>query len=168
MTSPPQTPQLGGRGSSILLLSLIGNTNIIPIMLSYHWNWFWGKGQNHEVGSGIRDEEWSSIGDAVVGYAITVEFTLRPGAMTAFRKLVDENAKNSFDLESGCQRFDVLVPFNSKDKISLYEIYDDKAAFEVHLKTEHFLNFNRDSSDLVVNKSIVAFDLAYEASRQKD
>lgn len=88
-------------------------------------------------------------------YAITAEFTLRPGSMAAFRKLMDENAQSSFDFEPGCQRFDVLVPYDNEDKIFLYEIYDDKAAFEVHLKTQHFLTFNRESNDLVVSKTIV-------------
>jgi (4S)-4-hydroxy-5-phosphonooxypentane-2,3-dione isomerase len=103
-----------------------------------------------------------------VSYAITVEFTLKPGTMAAFRQLIDVNAQNSCDFEPGCQRFDVLVPFNSQDKILLYEIYDDKQAFEAHMKTDHFLSFNRDSSDLVISKSLYEFELAYEASRQKE
>jgi quinol monooxygenase YgiN len=101
-------------------------------------------------------------------YAITVEFTLKPGSMAAFRKLIDENAQNSLDLEPGCRRFDVLVPCGSHDKIFLYEIYDGKAAFAEHLRTAHFLSFNRASSDLVLGRSIVEFELAYEASRPKE
>jgi autoinducer 2-degrading protein len=103
-----------------------------------------------------------------VTYAITVEFTLKPGGMSAFRKLIDENAQNSFELELGCQRFDVLVPYDNADKIFLYEIYDDKAAFEAHLKTEHFQSFNRESNDLVVTKAIVEYKLVREASSLKE
>jgi (4S)-4-hydroxy-5-phosphonooxypentane-2,3-dione isomerase len=103
-----------------------------------------------------------------VTYAITVELTLKPGCMAAFRKLIDENAQNSFNFEPGCRRFDVLVPCDSADKIFLYEIYDDKAAFEAHLKTEHFLSFNRESNDLLVGKSIAEYKLACEASSPKE
>lgn len=115
---------------------------------------------------------WSVLllgqGDTQVTYAITVEFTLRPGTMVAFRKLIDENAQNSFDLEIGCRRFDVLVPYESQDKILLYEIYEDKTAFEAHVKTEHFLSFNRESNDLVLSKHIVELELAYQAARPRE
>jgi (4S)-4-hydroxy-5-phosphonooxypentane-2,3-dione isomerase len=117
---------------------------------------------------GNPNEERSDTGDTDVTYAITVEFTLKPGSMVAFRKLVDENAQNSCDLEPGCRRFDILVPYNSQDKVFLYEIYDDKKAFEEHLRTRHFLSFNRESSDLVLAKTIVEFELAYEASRPQE
>ena len=99
-----------------------------------------------------------------MSYAITVEFILKPGAMPAFRKLIDENARNSFKFEPGCQRFDVLVPFDSHNKIFLYEIYDGKPAFSAHLKTEHFLLFNQESADLVVSKDVAEFELVCEAS----
>jgi (4S)-4-hydroxy-5-phosphonooxypentane-2,3-dione isomerase len=103
-----------------------------------------------------------------VSFAITVEFILRPGAMEAFRRLIDENARNSFDFEPGCQRFDVLVPCNSRDKIFLYEVYNDKPAFEAHLSTQHFLSFNRESTALVASKTISEFELACEASAPKE
>ena len=103
-----------------------------------------------------------------MSYAITVEFLLKPGSMKAFRKLIDGNAQNSLDLEPGCRRFDVLVPYSSEDKIFLYEIYDDQPAFEAHLKTEHFLSFNQLSSELVISKNIAKFELVYEASHPQE
>jgi (4S)-4-hydroxy-5-phosphonooxypentane-2,3-dione isomerase len=103
----------------------------------------------------------------MMSYAITVEFILKSGCMAAFRKLIDQNAQNSLDLEPGCRRFDVLVPLNKPNTVFLYEIYDDKAAFEAHLKSAHFLTFNQKSSSLVHSKSVVDYALAYEASRAK-
>ena len=43
-------------------------------------------------------------------FVITVDFTVKPGAMAAFRKLIDRNARDSCADEPGCRRFDVLVP----------------------------------------------------------
>lgn len=103
-----------------------------------------------------------------MAYVITVEFILKSGSMAAFRKLMDENARNSFDFEPGCLRFDVLVPLDCEDKIFLYEIYSDKAAFETHLKTEHFQTFNRKSNDLVQSRTIAEFKLVCEASNPKE
>ena len=40
------------------------------------------------------------------------------------------------------------------DRIVLYEIYDDRAAFDAHLKTAHFASFNEASAALVADKKV--------------
>ena len=95
-------------------------------------------------------------------FAITVDFTLKPGAMASFRRLIDKNAQDSCSLEPGCQRFDVLVPHEPGDKVFLYEIYDDRAAFDAHLKTAHFEMFNRQSEALVLTKNVIQYALVCE------
>jgi (4S)-4-hydroxy-5-phosphonooxypentane-2,3-dione isomerase len=98
------------------------------------------------------------------GYAIVVDFRLRPGAMGAFRRLIDENARASAQGEPGCRRFDVLVAKGEADRLLLYEIYDDRAAFEAHLRTAHFASFNRASEPLVADKTVVEYALVCEGS----
>lgn len=49
-------------------------------------------------------------------YVITVEFTLKPGTMRDFRRLIDQNALDSCRDEPGCQRFDVLAPLAQDDR----------------------------------------------------
>ena len=93
------------------------------------------------------------------GYVITVEFNLHPGALKQFLPLIVENANRSRTVEPGCERFDVLVPKDSYDRILLYEIYRDKAAFGEHLKATHFLDFNAASASLVKDKRIVEYNL---------
>lgn len=99
------------------------------------------------------------------GFVITVDFVLKPGAMAAFRKLIDRNARDSCADEPGCRRFDVLVPTDSGDKVFLYEIYDDRAAFDAHLKTRHFEVFNHESEALVISKTVAQYNLACEGSQ---
>jgi autoinducer 2-degrading protein len=99
------------------------------------------------------------------GFVITVDFTLKPGAMAAFRKLIDRNARDSCADEPGCRRFDVLVPTEPGDRVFLYEIYDDRAAFDVHLKSPHFDVFNRESEALVISKTVAQYNLACEGSQ---
>ena len=101
-------------------------------------------------------------------YVITVEFTLKPGTMADFRRLIDQNAIDSCRDEPGCQRFDVLVPFGQDDRIFLYEIYDNRAAFEMHLKTPHFDLFNRKSADMVLSKRVVEYQLVCEGFRKSE
>ena len=99
-------------------------------------------------------------------FAITVDFILKPGAMAAFRKLVDKNAKDSCAHEPGCRRFDVLIPNDGGDRVFLYEIYDDRAAFDAHLKTSHFNVFNRESETLVLSKNVAQYTLVCEGSQR--
>jgi quinol monooxygenase YgiN len=97
-------------------------------------------------------------------FAILVDFHLKPGAQGAFRRLVDANALQSLRDEDGCRRFDVLEPAGSDDRVLLYEIYDDRAAFVAHLESEHFVRFDAESGPLVAKKSVVECNLVLEAT----
>jgi autoinducer 2-degrading protein len=101
----------------------------------------------------------------MTGFVITVDFNLKPGAMAEFRRLVDRNAQESCRNEPGCSRFDVLIPVGQNDRILLYEIYSDRAAFDAHLKTPHYDLFSRESAPLVVGKHVAEFELACEGSQ---
>jgi (4S)-4-hydroxy-5-phosphonooxypentane-2,3-dione isomerase len=100
------------------------------------------------------------------GFVVTVDFRLKPGSLEQFRRLMDRNAIDSCALEPGCRRFDVMVPEGVADCIFLYEIYDDRAAFDAHLKTPHFDVFNRDSNDLVISKDVKFMSLVCEGSAE--
>jgi len=100
----------------------------------------------------------------MAGYVVIVDFVLKPGKRAEFREMIDSNARASFMNEEGCRRFDVLEPSGEDDRILLYEIYTDRAAFEVHVKTDHFLRFDRESADLVLKKSFVECSLVVEAA----
>ena len=97
-------------------------------------------------------------------FVIVVEFRIHRGRMAAFRKLMDENARASCRDEPGCRRFDVLTSAKEPDHILLYEIYDDRAAFEAHVKAPHFAVFNRDSAPLVADKVVKEYALACEGA----
>lgn len=97
-------------------------------------------------------------------YVIMVDFEIKPGAKIEFRRLVDANARNSCSHEPGCRRFDVLEVPDQADRILLYEIYDDRAAFEAHVKTAHYAAFNSASASLVARKQVIACDLVCEGS----
>ena len=93
------------------------------------------------------------------GYVILVDFLLKPGSRAEFRRSIDVNARSSCKTERGCRQFDVVEPRDEPDRIVLYEIYDDRAAFEEHLKTPHLAAFETASNHLVTKKTVVAGDL---------
>ena len=96
------------------------------------------------------------------GFVIIVDFRLKPGRRADFRKFVDVNAAASVRYEPGCRRFDVLEVQGESDRVLLYEIYDDEAAFEQHCSTRHFHEFDALSAPLVAQKTVSRCDLVLE------
>jgi (4S)-4-hydroxy-5-phosphonooxypentane-2,3-dione isomerase len=91
--------------------------------------------------------------------AILVDFRVRPEARDDFRRLVAENGAASLKREPGCQQFDILVPEAGPEgemdgRFLLYEIYADAAAFDAHLHTEHYRQFEAAVSAMVAGKTV--------------
>lgn len=98
------------------------------------------------------------------GFVIIVDFHLKAGKRAAFRDLIDTNARQSVETEPGCRRFDVLEPEGDDNRIVLYEIYDNRAALDAHIATEHYKTFDRASAPMVSQKTVTAYALACEGS----
>jgi quinol monooxygenase YgiN len=98
------------------------------------------------------------------GFVIVVDFRVKPGQMAAFRRLIDDNARTSVKDEKGCSRFDVCADRNDPDRILLYEVYDDRAAFDAHLKTPHFATFNEASAPFIADKAVSEYERVCEGS----
>jgi autoinducer 2-degrading protein len=96
------------------------------------------------------------IGTAKRHYAITVAFELEDGAQAEFLPLIYANAEESVRSEAGCLRFDVLTAFPDPagSTVLLYEIYINRAAFDLHLASSHFKLFDRQSAALVAKKTV--------------
>jgi (4S)-4-hydroxy-5-phosphonooxypentane-2,3-dione isomerase len=96
------------------------------------------------------------------GYVITVDFEIEPAELRDFLALVRENAKRSLADEPGCRRFDVATPRDGGTHVFLYEIYDDEAAFQAHLRTPHYKAFAVATKAMVKDRKILALDLQGE------
>ena len=75
-------------------------------------------------------------------HIVTVEFIVEPGRAADFRAAMIDNARASREREAGCSQFDVCTDVDDPATIFLYEVYDDRAAFEVHLASAHFKSFD--------------------------
>ncbi|MFK7876132.1 MAG: Gfo/Idh/MocA family oxidoreductase [Paracoccaceae bacterium] len=87
-------------------------------------------------------------------FAVCVELTIRPGQMDKFLPLMRANASTSLREEPDCHRFDVVQVDDAPDLITLYEVYTNAAAFQTHLGTTHFQQFDAAVTDLVAQKSV--------------
>lgn len=90
-------------------------------------------------------------------FAVTVQFQIRDGMIDDFLPLMLENAKASLEDEPGCRQFDVCTDPDRPGDVFLYEIYDDAAAFQEHLRTSHFLAFDAQVSTMISSKSVATY-----------
>ena len=87
-------------------------------------------------------------------FAVVVFFQVKAEYVNEFSTLVLNNAKTSLEHESGCHQFDVCFDDDKSSEVFLYELYDDKAAFDVRLASEHFLAFSDASAPMVADKTL--------------
>lgn len=93
-------------------------------------------------------------------YVITVLFTVHSAHRVDFMAEMIKNARISLEREPGCQQFDVCTAIDNANTIFLYEVYESQAAFEAHLASEHFRQFNLQTQSWVKVKVVNAFTRA--------
>jgi quinol monooxygenase YgiN len=102
---------------------------------------------------------------------LLVEFLVRPGFTERFGELVLANARASIEREDGCRCFDVLM-VQPKDtrRFVLYEIYDDEAAFDLHLRSPHYHSFAEAIDGQIEERSVrrLGFYASHNESRCMD
>ncbi len=96
-------------------------------------------------------------GDAMI--AVWVEIEVGEAAVADFLPRMRNQARNSLQLEAGCHRFDICVDPDAPNQVALYEVYDDRAAFDAHLQTDHFKDFDARVADMIVAKSLRILDV---------
>ncbi len=87
-------------------------------------------------------------------YVVIVEFSLIPRYLEEFVARVRQQAADSLAREAGCRVFDVCRDPEREDHVLLYEVYDDRAAFDAHLASAHFLDFDATVSGWVRDKQL--------------
>ena len=93
-------------------------------------------------------------------YVVTVEFEIHSDHIDAFREQMFMQAKNSLDFEEECRQFDVCFDPEDKAKCFLYEKYDDRSAFDAHLASQHFKQFDKTVCDWLKSKTVKCWQQA--------
>jgi autoinducer 2-degrading protein len=74
-------------------------------------------------------------------YVIIVPIQIKEGYKEQFVEAMLDDAKGSVNDEPGCLRFDVIQDAADPNRIWLYEVYVDEAAFQAHLQAPHFIKW---------------------------
>ncbi len=92
--------------------------------------------------------------------ALFVELDIVPGRKDAFLARAREHRANVLKNEPGCQRFDISVPDDGDDKVRLYEVYADQAAFDLHMETSYMKEYRADTGAMVAGRALAKAVLA--------
>ena len=88
-------------------------------------------------------------------FVVIAEFDVKPDASRALsracraRMPAPRSAK-----EPGCHQFDVTVEQAEPNRVVLYEVYEDEAAFDAHLQTPHLATFRDGIEPLVTGRKV--------------
>ena len=74
-------------------------------------------------------------------YIIIAPIQIKEGHKDEFVAAMLDDARGSVNDEPGCHRFDVIQDGADPNRIWLYEVYDDEAAFQAHLQAPHFIKW---------------------------
>jgi quinol monooxygenase YgiN len=84
-------------------------------------------------------------------FIAAVEYDVVPGKVDDFIAALKENAAASVK-EPGCRELNVTVSQKDPNHLFIFEVYDNAAAAEAHLATEHFKKYKAATKDLVAKR----------------
>jgi quinol monooxygenase YgiN len=74
-------------------------------------------------------------------YVIVAPLQIKEGHKEEFLQALLEDARGALNDEPGCRRFDVIQDSGDPNRIWLYEVYADEAAFQAHTQAPHYVKF---------------------------
>jgi len=90
-----------------------------------------------------------------MSYTLIVDFEVKEGTADQVLAAVSENARNSVEKEPGCLQFDVMQAQDNPNRIMLFEVYENEAAFQSHLKTPHLAAFLEKARPMFVKTTMI-------------
>jgi quinol monooxygenase YgiN len=87
-------------------------------------------------------------------FVIIAEFEVKPDQLEQFLELARTDASQSVAREPGCHQFDVTLDREQPNRVVLYEVYADEAAFDAHVQTPHLAAFRAGIEGLIVSRQV--------------
>lgn len=91
-------------------------------------------------------------------FVVLVQFIIKPENLDAFIERVEQQANDSLTFEDECHQFDVSISNDDPNLVLLYEVYTDRQAFDVHLDSDHFHDFNAKVTPWVESKILTTYE----------
>ena len=86
------------------------------------------------------------------------ELEIDPEQLDAYRALLAEEIEASVEREPGVVMLHAVAERERPERIRILEVYADRAAYEAHLTTPHFLKYKEATADMVKALRLVDVD----------
>ena len=87
-------------------------------------------------------------------FVVVAQFELQPGSREEFVAALLANRKQTVTTEHGCRMYEICIPEDSETGIVLLEMYDDRAAFDLHHATPHWKAWYDAANHLIVSNNV--------------
>ena len=84
-------------------------------------------------------------------FAIIATIEVAAGRRDEFLPLLKAHASRCLKDEPGTVQFDVLLPHESDNKVMIYELYKDPAAFDAHANGPSLARLRKEAAGLMAN-----------------
>jgi quinol monooxygenase YgiN len=105
----------------------------------------------------VRESGESSVDSGTEAFVVIAEFEVKAERVGDFLALARDDARHSLADEPGCRQFDIVQLDELPARVMFYEVYDDRAAFDAHLRTPHLDRFRAGFPALIVAERPVRF-----------
>ena len=92
--------------------------------------------------------------------ALFVTLDFNEGAMTGYLELAHQHKARVLKNEPGCQQFDILTPDDAENRVHLFEVYDDEAALEIHMRSDYMQMYREKSGPMLTNRILNRFTVS--------
>lgn len=83
------------------------------------------------------------------------EIEIDPAQLDAYRALLSEEIEAAVALEEGVLSLSAVAIKDSPHNIRILEVYADRAAYEAHLLTPHFLKYKNGTAGMVRSLTLI-------------
>jgi autoinducer 2-degrading protein len=87
-------------------------------------------------------------------YINAVDIDVVPGRVENYLAAIKEVGAATIKTEPGCSEFDITVSQKDPNHLFIFEVYDNAAAFEAHLKTDHYKKYAATAKDIVAKREV--------------
>jgi quinol monooxygenase YgiN len=94
----------------------------------------------------------ADLGGTMIALVVTIN--IKPEHKKAFMESMLDDARGSNQDEPGCLRFDVLQDSEDPNRIHLYEVYRDQAAWDAHRRAPHYLKWRETVKDWFATENV--------------
>lgn len=86
------------------------------------------------------------------------ELEIDPAQLEAYRAMLAEEIEASVEKEPGVLMLHAVAERERPEHIRILEVYANRAAYEAHIQTPHFLKYKQGTADMVKALKLVDVD----------